>query len=155
MHAMTHLPKAGTGAAVDARSGVRRPGQPAGQAAGGGAAQRLIPVLAAILLLSALLCADSKGKKAEEAVATRDLSGAVFDKTRHPVSGAVVYLTNTRTLAIHTYITGDGGFYRFNHLSLDVEYQVRAESNGHKSPVKTLSSFDDHRQPRINLVFKK
>ena len=117
--------------------------------------RRIVLVGAAILLLSASLCAESKEKKAEEAGASRDLSGAVFDKTRHPVSGAVVYLTNTRSLAIRTYITGDGGFYRFNHLSPDVEYQVRAEAIGHKSPVKTLSSFDAHRQPRINLEFKK
>ena len=148
---MTHLPKASAYAGDLARSGVRADGK----AARGGTARRLILIVAAILLLSASLCADSKGKKAEEAAATRDLSGAVFDKTHHPVSGAVVYLTNTRTLAIHTYITGKGGFYRFNHLSPDIEYQVSAESNGHKSAVKTLSSFDTHRQQRINLAFKK
>ena len=96
--------------------------------------RRLVLIVAAILLLSASLCAESKEKKAEDAGASRDLSGAVFDKTRHPVSGAVVYLTNTRSLAIRTYITGDGGFYSFNHLSPDVEYQVRAEVQRPQKP---------------------
>jgi len=117
--------------------------------------RRLVLIGAALLLLCASVCAESKAKKAEEASSSRDLSGAVFDKTRHPVSGAVVYLKNARSLAIHTYITGDDGFYRFNHLSPDVEYQVRAESNGHKSRGRTLSSFDTHRQPRINLEIRK
>lgn len=117
--------------------------------------RRLVLIGAALLMLSALLCARSREKEAEEAAAPRDLTGVVFDQARHPVSGAVVYLKNTRSLAIHTYITGDDGSYRFNHLSPDSEYQVRAESAGHKSKVKTLSSFDSHRQPRINLEFMK
>jgi hypothetical protein len=116
--------------------------------------RRLVLISAALLLLSALLCAQSREKKAEEAVAPRDLTGVVFDKVRHRVSGAVVYLKNTRSLAIHTYITGDDGSYRFNHLSPDSEYQVHAESGGHKSQVRILSSFDSHKQPRINLTLK-
>jgi hypothetical protein len=117
--------------------------------------RRLVLIGAALLMLSALLCARSREKEAEEAAAPRDLTGVVFDQARHPVSGAVVYLKNTRSLAIHTYIAGDDGSYRFNHLSPDSEYQVRAESAGHKSKVKTLSSFDSHKQPRINLEFMK
>jgi len=154
-HEATHLPEAGISAAREERAGVRvrSRGITAGKA-GGGSVRRLIRIGAAIVLLSASLCAEPRGKKAEEAVALRDLSGAVFDKSRHPVSGAVVYLKNTRSLAIRTYITSNDGSYRFNHLSPDVEYQIRAESAGHKSPDKTLSSFDTHRQPRINLVLK-
>lgn len=116
---------------------------------------RRLVLFGAAMLLSASLCAQSREKKAEEAVAPRDLIGAVFDNVHHPISGAVVYLKNTRSLAISTYITGDDGSYRFNHLSPDVEYQVRAESGGHKSAVKTLGSFDTHKRPRINLKLGK
>lgn len=117
--------------------------------------RRLVLISAALLLLSAWLYAESREKQAEDSAAPRDLTGAVFDKTHHLVPGAVVYIKNTRSLAIHTYITGDDGSYRFNHLSTDVEYQVSAESNGHKSQSKTLSSFDTHKQPRINLTIGK
>jgi carboxypeptidase family protein len=117
--------------------------------------RRLVLISAAMLLLSALLCAQSREKKAEEAAAPRDLTGMVFDKAHHPVSDAIVYLKNTRSLAIHTYITGGDGSYRFNHLSPDSEYQVRAESGSHKSAVRSLSSFDTHKQPRINLKLGK
>jgi hypothetical protein len=117
--------------------------------------RRLVLIGAVLLLLAASLCAQSREKKAEDAAAPRDLTGVVFDQARHPVSGAVVYLKNTRSLAIHTYIAGDDGSYRFNHLSPDSEYQVRAESNGHKSQVKSLCSFDSHKQPRINLKLEK
>jgi hypothetical protein len=117
--------------------------------------RRLALIGAAMLLLSVPLCAQSREKKAEEAGAPRDLTGVVFDKAHHRIPGAVVSLKNTRSLAINTYITGDDGSYRFNHLSPDVEYQVRAESNGHNSDVKTLGSFDTHKRPHINLNLRK
>jgi protocatechuate 3,4-dioxygenase beta subunit len=115
----------------------------------------LIP--AAVLLLSAFLCAQSqsKDKKVEDASASRTLTGAVFDKAGHTVPSAVVYLKNTRNLTIHTYITGNDGAYRFNNLSPDIDYQVRAESSGHKSAVKTLSSYAARKQPHINLHLGK
>jgi hypothetical protein len=151
-HAATHLPETGISSARELRDGVRARGQSiAAGKARGGTVRRLIRMGAVIVLLSVSLCAESREKKAEEAVARRDLSGSVSDRNRHPVSGAVVYLKNTRTLSIRTYITGDDGCYSFNHLLPDVEYQVRAESAGHKSPDKTLSAFDTHRQPHINL----
>ena len=70
------------------------------------------------------------------------------------VSGAVVYLKNQRNLAILTYITGEDGAYRFNNLSPDADYQVRAEANGRKSEPKSLSSFDSHKQAHIDLRLK-
>jgi hypothetical protein len=117
--------------------------------------RRVLIGAAMLLLLSVPLCAQSREKKAEEATAPRDLTGVVFDKAHQRIPGAIVYLKNTRSLAINTYITVDDGSYRFNHLSPDVEYQVRAESNGHKSDVKTLGSFDTHKRPHINLKLGK
>jgi hypothetical protein len=119
--------------------------------------RRFVLISAAILLLPALLCAQAKGKKAkaEEVSAPRNLTGAVFDQAGPAVPSAVVYLKNTRSLAIYTYITGGDGAYRFNNLSPDIEYQVHAELNGRKSEVKTLSSYDSHKQPRINLKLGK
>jgi Carboxypeptidase regulatory-like domain len=119
--------------------------------------RRLVLISAAVLLLSALLCAQVSGggKKSDEASAPRNLTGTVSDKAGQPVPSALVYLKNPRNLAIYTYITSGDGSYRFNNLSPDIDYQVRAESDGHKSEVKTLSSFDTHKQARINLHLGK
>ena len=53
----------------------------------------------------------------------RLLSGKVLDQQDNPVVGAIVYLTNTRTHAVKTYIVGQDGTYRFPGLST-VDYEV-------------------------------
>ncbi|HUI83827.1 MAG TPA: carboxypeptidase-like regulatory domain-containing protein [Candidatus Binatia bacterium] len=82
---------------------------------------------------------------------SRLLTGAVLDKSDKPVSNAVVYLKNTKTLAIKTYIAQNDGTYRFPELSSNVDYEIYAQKEGRKSNVKTLSQFDDREKPNINL----
>jgi protocatechuate 3,4-dioxygenase beta subunit len=120
-------------------------------------ARQLLILSAVLLLLSPLFLSAqrSSGKKSDDAAAPRNLTGSILDKAGYPVPGAVVYLKNSRNLAVSTFITGDDGGYRFNNLSPDIDYQVRAEANGSKSPARTLSSFDTHKQPHINLKFGK
>lgn len=117
--------------------------------------RRFVRIGATILMLSAMLCAQSRGRKIEDAAGPRDLTGTVSDRDNHAVPSAVVYLKNARNLAIYTYIASDDGSYRFNNLSPDVDYKIYAEFSGHKSEVKTLSSFDTHKQAHINLRLGK
>ena len=118
--------------------------------------RRLALIGTAVLLLSVFLCAQFFGsKKTEDAEAPRNLAGTVLDKTKHAVPDAIVYLKNTRTLGVVTYIAGEDGSYRFNNLSPNIDYEVHAESNGRKSKVKTLSSFDMHKRAHINLKLEK
>ncbi|HLH32866.1 MAG TPA: carboxypeptidase-like regulatory domain-containing protein [Terriglobia bacterium] len=84
-------------------------------------------------------------------VTTRTLTGMVLDKSDKPVANAVVYLKNTKTLAVKTYIAQNDGTYRFPALSPNVDYDVYAEKDGKKSGTKTLSQFDDRPKPNINL----
>ncbi len=110
----------------------------------------------AVVLLFALFSAPLyAGKKAEDPNLPRNLAGTVSDQERRAVPGAVVYLKNMRNLAVITYITGDDGSYRFNNLSPDVDYEVRAEHEGLKSPTRSLSSFDTHKEPHIDLRLGK
>jgi hypothetical protein len=113
--------------------------------------RRLLLIGVAVLLLSACLCAQLFGGKKDDASAPRNLTGDIFDKEDHIVPNAIVYLKNTRNLAVVTFITGQDGSYRFNNLSPNIDYEVRAESNGRKSQVKTLSTFDTRKQAHINL----
>ena len=84
-------------------------------------------------------------------VTSRTLTGTVLDKSDKPIPEAVVYLTNSKTLAMKTYITESNGTYRFPELSPNVDYDVYAQKHGKKSNTKTLSQFDDRPQPNLNL----
>ena len=82
----------------------------------------------------------------------RLLIGKVLDHADNPLPGSVVYLNNTRTQAVKTYIVGEDGGYRFPALSPNIDYQVYAQNKGRKSDTKTLSSFDSRMQ--VNIVLK-
>jgi len=100
----------------------------------------------AVVILLGMLAAGNPGPKNEPQ--TRTLTGQVTDKADVPLAGAIVYLQDTRTRAVKTYITDDKGNYRFTSLSRNTDYQIRAEYKGNKSDTKTLSSFDS----RSNVV---
>jgi hypothetical protein len=98
-----------------------------------------------VIGLVAPAAADKKDKQEG-----RLLYGKVLDRQDNPVAGAIVYLTNTRTHAVKTYIVGQEGTYRFPGLST-VDYEVYAQYNGRKSDTKSVSQFDDRSQVYIDL----
>ena len=75
----------------------------------------------------------------------------VLDKSDHPILGAVVYLKNTKTLAVKSFFSQKDGAYRFPELPLNTDFELWAESDGKKSDQKTLSQFDDRATANINL----
>jgi hypothetical protein len=106
-----------------------------------------------MLLASLALAANPYGPKdKEKASAGRMLAGRVLDKRDNPVVNAVVYLSNTRTRAMKSYIVGPDGNYRFPELSPNVDYEVYAQYKGQKSDTKTVSQFDDRKQ--VNIVLR-
>jgi protocatechuate 3,4-dioxygenase beta subunit len=106
-------------------------------------------IVAAIMVLGILAAGEPTPKN--EPLQTRTLTGQVTDKADAPISGAVVYLQNTRTQVVKTFITDAGGNYRFSSLSPNVDYQIRAEYQGHRSDTKTLSSFDSRNNVVLHL----
>jgi hypothetical protein len=101
------------------------------------------------LLLVLSVAAHAAPDKKEKQIG-RLLYGKVLDQQDNPVAGAIVYLTNTRTHAVKTYITSPDGTYRFPGLG-SVDYEVYAQLNGHKSDTKSVSQFDDRSQVYIDL----
>jgi len=81
----------------------------------------------------------------------RLLLGKVLDPQDNPLPDSVVYLTNTRTRAVKTYIVGQDGTYRFPALSTAIDYEVYAQYKGHKSDTKSVSQFDDRPQVYLDL----
>lgn len=104
-----------------------------------------------------LLCAPggaAQDKKADSDH-TRSVKGLVLSPDAKAVKQAVVYLKNTKTLQIHSFITKDDGSYYFNELSPDIDYELTAESDGLKSATRTLSSFDDRKRVVMDLKLVK
>jgi hypothetical protein len=81
----------------------------------------------------------------------RTLTGRVLNNQSEPLQKAIVYLKNTKTLVIKTYITETDGSYRFPALATNVDYEVYAEFQGGRSDTKTLSGFDSRKDPNITL----
>jgi hypothetical protein len=120
----------------------------------------------AVILLIALNClawqltlpiggssSSSEGRKSTR-VTSRTLTGVVLDKGDAPVSNAVVYLKNMKSLAVKTVIAGNDGTYRFPELSPNVDYEIYAQREGKKSGTKVLSQFDDREKANMVLRIK-
>ena len=90
-------------------------------------------------------------ERKEKPVTARNLNGLVTDKNDNPIPDAIVYLKDTKTLAIKSYVSQKDGSYRFNALSMNNDYEVYAQKDEKKSPTKKLSQFDSRAEPRINL----
>lgn len=102
--------------------------------------------LLALSLLSLPVAAKDK-----DTTPGRLLTGKVVNRDDAPLSNAVVYVTDTRTHAVKTYIVGPDGSYRFPALASNVEYEVYAQFNGKMSDTKRVSQFDDRKVVIVQL----
>ncbi len=105
----------------------------------------------AVVLALALTASVAEAKK-PETPQLRTLTGQVLDSADHPLENAIVYLQNTKTLAVKTFITDATGNYRFHSLAQNTDYQVYADYKGIKSDKKTLSGFDS--RPNVTIYLR-
>lgn len=86
----------------------------------------------------------------------RTVRGVVVDKSSEsPIPSAVVFLKNTRTNAVRSYIADDEGNYRFSGLDPNVDYEIHAEKDGSKSATRTVSSFDNKKEIVLPLKIER
>jgi hypothetical protein len=104
-------------------------------------------LVAALFLVAAAAAAQDFGVK--------QLQGKVLGAEDAPLSGAIVYLQNSRNNDIKSYITETDGSYHFANLSADTDYTVWAAFKGKKSSVKTISSFDSRKNVFIDLHIRQ
>lgn len=110
---------------------------------------RAVRVAMAGLLGLTLLAAPSIAKERE--APGRLLVGKVMDRRDNPLPNAIVYVTDTRTHAVKTYIVGSDGTFRFPALAANVDYEVYAQVNGKASDTKRVSQFDDRKVINVEL----
>ena len=85
----------------------------------------------------------------------RSVSGSVLNKNEDPLSDAIVYLQNVRTLTVKTYISSEHGEYRFSGLDPNVDYEIHAERDDMTSANHTISSFDNRKVINVTLKIDK
>ncbi len=113
--------------------------------------ERRFQIIAMCAFVLALLAVPGTFAKNKDTTPGRLLTGKVLDKQDNPVTDAVVYVTDTRTRAVKTYIVGPDGTYRFPALATNVDYEIYAQSNGKASDTKRMSQFDDRKVVDIVL----
>ena len=104
-----------------------------------------------IVSLALVLPAAPLAAQAQRGPAQRVVQGKVVDKANSIVKGAVVYLKDTRSLAVKSFFSNDQGEYRFSQLAQNIDYELWAEKDGKKSATKTISSFDNRNNFQIIL----
>jgi len=83
--------------------------------------------------------------------AERSVQGRVVTENDTPIRNAIVYLSDSRTMAVESYITQEDGAYRFEQISPNDDYKLWAQIDGKKSKAKILSSFDDRKEFHVIL----
>ena len=107
--------------------------------------------IAICVFILALMAVPGAFAKNKDTTPGRLLTGKVLDKQDNAVVNAVVYVTDTRTRAVKTYIVGPDGTYRFPALATNVDYEIYAQTNGKTSDTKRMSQFDDRKVVDIVL----
>jgi carboxypeptidase family protein len=101
-----------------------------------------------LLFLFVLAGAAQDSKKEAQ---LRTVHGVVSDKSENPMPNSVVFLKNLRTNAVRSNFADSEGQYRFSGLDPNADYEVHAEFEGAKSPVRNVSSLDSRKEMVINL----
>jgi hypothetical protein len=104
-------------------------------------------------LLFAMMAVAQQDAKHEASL--KSVRGIVSDKSETPIAAGVVFLKNTRSNTIRSYISDDTGNYRFSGLDPNSDYEIHAEKDGAKSQTRTISSFDSKKEIIVNLKIDK
>ncbi len=124
--------------------------------------RRLLTILFSLAVAAALFSQGVqrdpglfRGGKKEKDDGTRSVAGVVRNASEQPVERAVVYLKDTKTLRVKSFITQQDGQYQFHGLSTNVDYEIHAKHENAASEVKTLSVFDSRKQAVMNLKLEE
>jgi Carboxypeptidase regulatory-like domain len=84
----------------------------------------------------------------------RTVMGSVVDADSALVTGATVFLRNSKTKSIRSYTSSKDGRFRFAQVNMSEDFDLWAEKEGRKSAVKTVSSWDARKEFETELKIK-
>ena len=84
----------------------------------------------------------------------RTVEGMVCRDDGKPMQGAVVYLQDSKSLAVKSYLSDPDGRFHFRQLSMSADYDLWAEMNGKRSKTKSISQFNSKPDLRYKLKVK-
>ncbi|HEV2575994.1 MAG TPA: carboxypeptidase-like regulatory domain-containing protein [Acidobacteriaceae bacterium] len=84
----------------------------------------------------------------------RTVEGMVCSNDGKPVQGAVVYLQDSKSLAVKSYLSDAQGKFHFRELSMSADYDLWAEMNGKRSKTKSISQFNSKPDLQYRLKVK-
>ena len=84
----------------------------------------------------------------------RTVEGMVCRDDGKPVQGAVVYLQDSKSLAVKSYLSDAQGKFHFRQLSMSADYDLWAEMNGKRSRTKSISQFNSKPDVQYRLKVK-
>jgi hypothetical protein len=82
----------------------------------------------------------------------RTIEGLVCSKEGAPIQGAVVYLQDSKSLTVKSYLSDVQGRFHFRQLSMSADFDLWAELNGKRSKTKSVSQFNS--KPDLNFKLK-
>jgi hypothetical protein len=81
----------------------------------------------------------------------RTVEGVVCRDDGKPVQGAVVYLQDSKSLAVKSYLSDAHGEFHFRRLSMSADFDLWAEMNGKRSKTKSISQFNSKTDVQYRL----
>jgi Carboxypeptidase regulatory-like domain len=84
----------------------------------------------------------------------RAVTGTVVDADSAAIPGAIVFLRNVKTKSIRSYTSDKDGRFRFAQVNMAEDFDLWAEKDGKKSPIKTVSSWDTRKAFETELKIK-
>lgn len=75
----------------------------------------------------------------------RVVTGTVYDADSNAIDGALVFLQNQKTKTIRSYTSDSKGHFNFAQVDMTQDFNLWAEKDGRKSPVKVVSSWDSRK----------
>jgi len=112
---------------------------------------RLVVIALALVFVAAAAFAQNSKHDSQ----LKTVRGVVIDKSENPVPAGVVFLKNTRTNQVRSYIADNGGNFRFSGLDPNADYELHAEKDGAKSQTRNISSFESRLDIVANLKLER
>ena len=112
---------------------------------------RLVVIALALVFVAAAAFAQNSKHDSQ----LKTVRGVVIDKSENPVPAGVVFLKNTRTNQVRSYIADNSGNFRFSGLDPNADYELHAEKDGAKSQTRSISSFESRMDIVANLKLER